>query len=88
MNDFEKSMFIFFDEWGGSPHFSCEHEEMYFHGVDIDELLGDMPYEDEGDLTRKMDIMGNLTLFNQLFDLGWSLTEDGESFVSSRWGSC
>ena len=73
MNDFEKSMFIFFDEWGGTPHFQAEHDELYFHGVDVDELA----------LSRE-----DIRLMNNLFDLGWRLTEDGDAFVSYRWGSC
>ena len=82
MNDFEKAMFIFFDEWGGSPHFQAEHDELYFHGVDVDELLGNVS------AYARTDIMGDLKLFNKLFDLGWRLTEDGDAFVSRRWGSC
>ena len=78
MNDFEKAMFIFFDEWGGSPHFQAEHDKLYFHGLDVDEILNDAHTNRTG--------MADLALFNQLFDLGWELTEDGESFVSSRWG--
>ena len=72
MNDFEKAMFIFFDEWGGSPHFQAEHDKLYFHGVDIDELIE----------------ANEALFFNELFDLGWRLTEDGNAFMSYRWGSC
>ena len=72
MNDFEKAMFIFFDEWGGSPHFQAEHDKLYFHGVDIDELIE----------------ANEASFFNELFDLGWRLTEDGNAFMSYRWGSC
>jgi hypothetical protein len=75
MNDFEKSMFIFFDEWGGSPHFQAEHNELFFWGVDVADII-----ENAG--------KGDMELFNRLFDLGWYLTDDGEGFVSSRWGSC
>ena len=86
MNDFQKSMFIFFNEWGGSPEFQAEHDELYFHGIDIDELLGN------GRslwLSRPtLDMMGNLVHINRLYDLGWQLAEDGEGFVSYRWGSC
>ena len=72
MNDFEKAMFIFFNEWGGLLLFSAEHDVFLFHGVDVDELI-----EENEEI-----------LFNDLYDLGWMLTEDGESFMSYRWGSC
>ena len=73
MNDFQRAMFIFFEEWGGTATFQAEHNELYFHGVDVDELA-----------SRRIDC----ELMNELFDLGWRLTEEGESFVSYRWGSC
>ena len=79
MNDFQKAMFIFFDEWGGLSEFQAEHEELYFHGVDIDEIIKESGCGYCG---------ADLELFNQLFDLGWQLTEDGDAFVSRRWGSC
>lgn len=75
MNDFEKAMFIFFDEWGGSPLFAAEHEMLLFHGLDIDDIIAEAGAAD-------------YRLFNDLYDLGWMLTEDGESFMSYRWGSC
>ena len=71
MNDFEKAMFIFFDEWGGSPFFSAEHDVFLFHGVDVDELIEE----------------NEETLFNDLYDLGWMLTGEGDAFMSYRWGS-
>lgn len=74
MNDFQKAMFIFFDEWGGSPEFQAEHDRLYFHGVDVDELI-------------ECAVAGDRELINKLFDYGWQLTEDGDAFVSSRWGS-
>ena len=74
MNDFEKSMFIFFDEWGGTPEFQAEHNELYFSGVDVDELIEELPERTYG-------------LINDLFDLGWHLDHWGNSFVSSRWGT-
>ena len=72
MNDFEKAMFIFFNEWGGSPYFQAEHDALYFFGVDIDELIE----------------ANEASLFNELFDLGWMLTLEGDGFMSFRWGSC
>ena len=72
MNDFEKSMFIFFDEWGGVPKFQAEHGELYFYGVDIDELT----------------TLADYALMNDLFDLGWLIDENIDAFVSTRWGSC
>ena len=78
MNDFEKSMFIFFDEWGGSPHFSANHDELWFWGVDVDELV-------EQDVPNCTD---DILLINKLYDLGWELAEDEQAFVSTRWGSC
>ncbi len=73
MNDFQKSMSIFFNEWGGTPDFQAEHDELYFFGVDVDELPFGSTY-------------GDMMLLNKLFDLGWQLTEDGTGFVSYRWG--
>ena len=61
MNDFEKSMFIFFDEWGGSPEFQAEHDVLHFLGVEL-----------EWPLTKD-----EMDLVNELDELGWDLDEDG-----------
>lgn len=74
MNDFEKAMFIFFDEWGGTPDFQAEHGELYFFGVDVDDII-------------EMATPSDFGLFNDLFNLGWMLTTSGDGFKSHRWGS-